>query len=87
MGLFSGIGDAIGGIADAVGGAIGGVTDVIGDIAGGISDITSLFSDNPILGGLLSMVFPGAGAALAAAGQFSGMLSNVADMVGGDESY
>lgn len=76
--MFGKIGDALGGIGDVLGG--------IGDVAGKIGDLARSVMDSPF-GGLLSMIFPGAGMALQAASQVGGMLDGLSNSVGGGERY
>lgn len=59
MGIFGGIGDALGGIGDAIGGAIGGVTDAIGGAVGDVVDslgLGGLVDAVADIGGLADMV-------------------------------
>lgn len=59
MGFLSGIGDAIGGIADGIGDAIGGVTDAVGGALGGVVDglgLGGLLDGIADIGGLADMV-------------------------------
>lgn len=72
----------LGGIIDGIKDVVGGV----GDVLGGIGDIAGAIGNSP-LGGLLSMVFPGAGAVLGAVEQFGGMADSLSDMVAGGEDY
>ena len=77
MGLFSGIGKALGGIADVVG-------DVLGKV-GDIADIGRAFLGSP-LGSLLKMVFPPAALAEGVL-NFASILGDVGQQVGGGENY
>lgn len=77
MGIFSGIGDALGGVMDVV--------SKVGDVAGGIKDMLGGIMDSP-LGGLLATVFPPAGMAMGAL-NLADMLGDVAGTVGGEEMY
>jgi hypothetical protein len=100
MGLFSGIGDAIGGVADAIGGAVGGVADAIGGVAdglglgglvdgianlGGLADAVKGIMGGPF-GGLIAAAFPPAAGMMGIVNMVS-MAGNIADQIGGGESY
>ena len=71
MGLFSGIGNALGGVFDAM-------TSVM-DVA---QQVASVLRESG-LGSILAMAIPGGGAAMAAV-ELTSMLGNVANSVGGD---
>ncbi|MDO5621577.1 MAG: hypothetical protein Q4G24_08925 [Paracoccus sp. (in: a-proteobacteria)] len=73
MGLFSGIGKALGGIGKALGG--------IGKIAKALGGIL-----NSPLGGLLKMVFPPLGMASGVL-NFAGMMGSLAGGIGGGKNY
>jgi len=81
MGFLSGITDAIGGALGGVGKAIGGITESLG----GIGDLLKGVMDSP-LGGLISAVFPPAGAIMGAL-NMAQMVGDMANQIGGGESY
>lgn len=92
MSFLGGIGDAIGGalggIGDAIGGVVGGALDGLGglgDMLGGLTDVLGGVMNSP-LGGLISAVFPPAGAIMGGLNML-GMVSDIAGQIGGGENY
>jgi hypothetical protein len=77
MGLFSGIGKAIGGV-------LGGVSNAIGGALGALGPLKALL-DSP-LGSLLAGVFPPAAGVMGVL-QMAGMFGNLAGSVGGGQDY
>lgn len=74
MGLFSGIGNALGGVFDAMKG-----------VMEAAQQVTRILRETG-LGSMLAMAVPGGGTALAAV-ELTNMLGNVVNSVGNGENY